>query len=140
VPHYSGSVPPSDGWSDKTIKRWVIGGLVVIGLLIVLTVAGCPQYNVYRRTQDGKAALQEARNSKKVQIEEASANLASERLNAQAEVARARGAAKAIEIEGGKLTADYIRYLWIRQLDLSKSQTIYIPTEAGLPVLEAGKR
>lgn len=124
----------------KRIKRYVIAAIVVVLVLVVGFAAGCPKYNVYKRTQQGKAALQEAVNSKKVQIEEATANLASEKLNAQAEVERAKGAAEAIEIEGGKLTPDYIRYLWIRQLDLSRSQTIYIPTEAGLPVLEAGKR
>jgi hypothetical protein len=112
----------------------------VILFLVAVFAVGCPQYRVYSKTQKGKAALAEARTSKQVQIEEAKANLASESLNAQAEVERAKGAAEAIQIEGGRLTDQYIKYLWVRQQKPGAGQTIYIPTEAGLPVLEAGKR
>lgn len=119
------------------IIKWSTAGLLA---LIVIFAVGCPQYNVYKKQQSGKAVLSEAEYSKQAQIEEAKANLESEKLNAQSEVERAKGAAKAIEIEGGSLTPEYIQYLWIRQLDLSASKTIYIPTEAGLPILEAGKR
>ena len=54
---------------------------------------------------------------------------------------RAKGAAKAIEIENGAITPTYIQYLWVRQQNLSgnNSKIIYIPTEAGLPLLEAGR-
>jgi uncharacterized membrane protein len=121
------------------IAKWGIG---ITLALIVLFAVGCPQYNVYVKEQRGKAALSEAESSKQVQIEEAKANLESEKLNALAEVERAKGAAKAIQIEGGELTTEYIQYLWIRQQKpgVGNTQTIYIPTEAGLPILEAGKR
>jgi len=36
------------------------------------------------------------------------------------------------------LTDTYINYLWVRQLGCNN--TIYIPTEAGMPILEAGHR
>ena len=124
--------------------RSVLIGVVVVVALVVGVIGGAmfvlPQYNKWRKEVSGEGDLAKARSTKLVQIEEANANLQSEILNAKSEVARARGAAKAIEIEGGKLTPEYIQYLWIRQLDLSKSQTIYVPTEAGLPILEAGKR
>ena len=125
---------------NQLIGRLAFWGVVITLALIVLLAVGCPQYNVYVKEQNGKAVLSEAEFSKQAQIEEAKANLESEKLNAQSEVERAKGAAKAIEIEGGSLTPEYIQYLWIRQLDLSQSKTIYIPTEAGLPILEAGKR
>lgn len=118
--------------------------LILAGLAIVAVIAAAmfayPQYKVYSKTQKGEAALAEARTSKQVQIEEAKANLAAEELNARAEVERAKGAAESIKIEGGKLTDQYIKYLWVRQQKPGAGQTIYIPTEAGLPVLEAGKR
>ena len=60
-----------------------------------------------------------------------------EKLNAQAEVVRAQGAAEAIKIENGSLTPTYIQYLWVRQQNSSANKVIYIPTEAGLPILEA---
>ena len=64
----------------------------------------------------------------------------SEKLNAQAEIERAKGAAEAIRIENGSITPTYIQYLWVRQQNLaSDNKVIYIPTEAGLPILEAGR-
>ena len=47
--------------------------------------------------------------------------------------------AEAIEIEGGALTPTYIQYLWVRQNTFSDKTTIYIPTEANLPILEASR-
>lgn len=124
----------------RRVRNWIIGSLVALGVLIVLFMAGCPQYNRYTKEQSGKADLQKAESSKKVAIEEAKANLAAEDLNAEAEVLRAKGAAKAIAIEGGKLTENYIKYLWVRQQKPNAGQIIYVPTEAGLPILEAGQR
>ncbi len=34
----------------------------------------------------------------------------------------------------------YLRYLYIQNLEDSKGQIIYVPTEGGLPILEAGQR
>lgn len=123
----------------KRVRNWIIVAFAVIGLLIALGMVGCPQYNRYTKEQAGKGDLQKAESSKKVAIEEAKANLASEQLNAQAEVIRAKGAAKSIAIEGGNLTPEYIQYLWVRQQKPGAGQIIYVPTEAGLPILEAGR-
>lgn len=122
------------------VRQVAIVGSAVILALIVLFAVGCPQYKVYSREKAGEAALAEARSSKLVQLEEARANLASERLNALAEVERAKGAARAIEIEAGRITPEYIQYLWVRSNRFNNATTIYVPTEAGLPILEAGKR
>ena len=79
--------------------------------------------------------------NRRIRIEEARANLEAEKLNAEAEVERAKGAAQAIKIENGSLSSKYIQYLWVRQQSTLNNKTvIYIPTEANLPILEAGKR
>ena len=96
-----------------------------------------PKYNVWQKGLSGEAQLREAEFSKKVQIEEAVANLEAEKLNAQSEVERAKGMAEAIRIEGGQLTPEYIQYLWVRQNVFNDKTTIYIPTEGNLPILEA---
>jgi len=124
----------------RLTPKVMIAIAVAFFVLIAVVLVGCPQYKVYKRTQDGKAALEEAKQDRQIAIEEAQANLESERLNAEAEVARAKGAAEAIEIEGGQLTDRYIQYLWVRSNDFDQGTTIYIPTETGLPILEAGKR
>lgn len=105
---------------------------VVVGLLV-----GFPIYNVWQREMAGKAELREAEWNRQIQIEEAQANLEAEKLNAEAEVERAKGMAEAIRIEGGSLNKTYIQYLWVRQNKFNDKTTIYIPTEANLPILEA---
>jgi hypothetical protein len=107
-------------------------------LLIVLIFVGIPMYRVWSQEMAGKAEFAKAEQNRKIKIEEAKANLEAEKLNAQAEIERAKGAAQAIEIENGKLTPAYIQYLWVRQQGTnSADKIIYIPTEASLPILEA---
>jgi regulator of protease activity HflC (stomatin/prohibitin superfamily) len=109
--------------------------------LIIGGLAGGPVYRVWSQEMAGKAEFAKAEQNRRIKIEEAKANLEAEKLNAQAEVERAKGAAEAIGIENGKLTETYIRYLWVRQQSTLNDKTvIYIPTEAGVPILEAGKR
>ena len=89
----------------------------------------------------GKAALAQAENERKVLIEEAKARLESARFYAEAEVERAKGVAEAntIVAEGLGGPEGYLRYLWIQKLGDNKQDVIYIPTEAGIPLLEAGR-
>lgn len=125
------------GFSElKVANVWIA---CILGFLLLVTawLAGMPLYRVWSQQKQGQADLAEAEFSKKVQIEEAIANLEAEKLNAQAEVERAKGAAEAIKIEGGSLSERYIQYLWVRQNKFSDKTTIYIPTEANLPILEA---
>ena len=112
---------------------------VIIGLMF-----GVPKYNVWRTKiaiesaqNIGKAEMARAEQNRMIQIEEAKANLESQKLNSLAEIERAKGMAQAIEIENGKLTTKYIQYLWVRNIDKMDGDKIYIATEAGLPILEA---
>ncbi len=126
---------------DKEIKIVNVCFAVVLVFLLIVGISmwGIPQYAVWQQSLSGKAKLKEAEYSRQVQIEEAKANLEAEKLNAESEVARAKGAAEAIEIEGGNLTTQYIQYLWVRQNRFNDKTTIYIPTEANLPILEASR-
>lgn len=125
------------------LKSWVV--LIVTALFLVIGgVGSCmyirPKYNVWQQEMDGKAEFAKAEQNRKIKIEEAKANLEAEKLNAQAEIERAKGAAEAIRIENGSITPAYIQYLWVRQQNANtNNKIIYIPTEAGLPVLEAGR-
>lgn len=114
--------------------------IAVVTLFLILGgVVGCPYYNVWEQEMSGKAEYAKAEQNRKIKIEEAKANLEAEKLNAQAEIVRAKGAAEAIKIENGSITPTYIQYLWVRQQNLSGDNTkvIYIPTETGLPILES---
>jgi hypothetical protein len=128
---------------EINLKSWVV--LIATGLFLILGgVGSCmyviPKYNVWRQEMEGKAEFAKAEQNRKIKIEEAKANLEAEKLNAQAEIERAKGAAEAIRIENGSITPAYIQYLWVRQQNANtNNKIIYIPTEAGLPVLEAGR-
>ena len=119
-------------------------GIILTIILAIAFVAGAmfivPKYNVWKQEMRGKAEFAQAEQNRRIKIEEAKANLEAEKLNAQAEIERAKGAAEAIKIENGSITPTYIQYLWVRQQNAStNNRIIYIPTEAGLPILEAGK-
>src|SRR3954465_3248639 len=100
---------------------------------------GCPQYNIYSSRAAGEAKLAEAEFSRQVAVREAIAERDSAKMHAQAEVERAKGVAAANHIIGNSLQGkeEYLRYLYINSLKNTKNQTIYVPTEAGLPILEA---
>lgn len=129
-----------DSYGDLNGLGYTVVTLLVTTFIVVL-VALCmwvsPKYSVWSKGLKGEASLREAEYSKKILIEEAKANLEAEKLNAEAEIERAKGMAKAMEIENGKLTDEYIKYLWVRSMSGNEANTIYIPTEAGLPILEA---
>lgn len=122
--------------STKSIIWSCVAATVFIAVLLV----GIPYYKVFSAEMNGKAALEEAAQNRKILVEEANAKLEAARLDAQSELIRAEGMAKAIEVENGKLTDRYIQYLWVRNMQENEGTVtrVYIPTEANLPILEAG--
>jgi hypothetical protein len=120
-------------------KHILLTVIVILAFVLVL-MFGMPVYRVWQQEMRGKAEFAQAEQNRKIKVEEARANLEAEKLNALAEVERARGAAEAIKIENGTLTDRYIQYLWVRnQNNLSDKTVIYIPTEGNLPIMEAGR-
>lgn len=120
------------------ITAGAVWSLVLVCVAVIMFfLFGVPRYRVWQQEMKGRAELAQAEQNRQIKIEEAKANLEAEKLNAQAEVVRAQGAAEAIKIENGSLTPTYIQYLWVRQQNTSANKIIYIPTEAGLPILEA---
>ena len=111
-------------------------------VMVAVVMVGMPVYNVWTKEMSGKADLANAEWSKQIAIEEAKAELESASLKAAAEVERAKGVAEANAIIGDSLKDNdaYLRYLWIQGLHDGSSETIYIPTEANLPILEAGRK
>ncbi len=116
-----------------------LSGAFAFMAVIALGMWGCPQYNVYQQGLAGEAALARAEQDRQILIREAAAKKDSAVMLAEAEVLRARGVAEANEIIAGGLggAEGYLRYLWIQALAENDSDVIYIPTEAGMPILEA---
>lgn len=118
-----------------------LGTIFVLGF-VAFGMYGCPQYNVYTQSMTGKAELANADYSKQVAVQSAQAKKDSAQLLADAAVIQAQGVAKANQIIGDSLKGNeaYLRYLWIDKLDTDKAQVIYVPTEANMPLMEAGRR
>ena len=130
-------------------SRNIFSLAAAIALLLIVVVGGglgsCAAYNsvrVWNAETAGEAELAQASSNRRIAVLEAQALMDSAKLKADAEVERARGVAEANKIvaEGLGGPEGYLRYLYINNLENSKGQVIYIPTEAGLPILEAGKR
>ncbi len=124
--------------------------------LMSITLTSCWQFSRDQAEKDaeskGRQILLEAESSKKAMIEEAkaeneAASLKAEaqvkiaKAQAQVEIERAKGVAEANRIIGQSLKGndEYLKYLMIQGLNEGKGERIYIPTEAGLPILEAKK-
>ena len=125
-----------------------------MALFAIISLSSCYDFSREQQIKDaeakGKSILIEAENSKKAIIEQARAeNEAAEleaksrviraKAEADAEIERARGVAEANKIIGESLKGnnEYLKYLMIQGLNDGKGERIYIPTEAGLPILEA---
>lgn len=124
---------------------WVLRGVAWVGMVLIggtcLTLWGSPNYRVYEQRLAGEAKLREAESSRQVQIEDAKGKEQAAKLLANSEIERARGVAEANKIIGDSLknNPDYLTWLWIEQVNANGNTVFYIPTEAGMPILEAGR-
>ena len=132
---------------DSDSVRGGVFAIAVIGLIISGTVWafwGWPSYQVYAQTQAGQAALRSAEYTRQIAELDAKAAIVKAQGDAQAEVERAKGAAEANKVLADSLAGkeEYLNYLYIQMLRESNGsgrEIIYIPTEGGLPLLEAGR-
>lgn len=116
----------------------------IVAALILTLMFGLPVYKVWQQEMEGKAEMAKAEQNRKILIEEARARFESEKLNAQAEIERAKGMAEAMRIENGSLNETYNQYLFIRSLEKladkgSLPQIIYLPSQGMLPVMDLHK-
>ena len=117
-------------------KKMLFFGVLILIPLIALGMWGCPQYKVWSSGLSGKAQLERAKQSRQILIEQARAEKESAKLRAEA-----------IEIVG-KAAKAYPEYRYQEFLgafaealkDGKMNQVVYVPTEANVPIMEAGKR
>ncbi|MFW1859046.1 hypothetical protein [Acinetobacter defluvii] len=122
---------------QKNLDIFVLlfGGLFFI-VLILLFMFGWPHYKVWKQGMDGQAALAEAEQSRMIQVQVAKAELESAKLRAEA-----------IKLVG-QAAKDYPEYRKQEFIgafgealrDGKIQQIIYVPTEANIPIVEAGNK
>jgi hypothetical protein len=126
----------------------IIFALAVTVGVILLCMFALPQYHVWSSKKAGEAILAKAESERLVRVAEAQGKVNASTLEAQAEINRAEGAAKANQILGQSLNPLVLQYLWIRALEENgnsqgEKQVIYIPTDTktglpmGLPITES---
>jgi hypothetical protein len=125
---------------------------IVAVILAIGSLTSCYDFNRKQerldRENEGKGILMKAKYEKQAKIEEAKANYESAKLEAQTKQIRAESNSKANAIEAlAKAKAikfvsdaiqnnpDYIKYIMVDGM-YNHGKTIYIPTEAGLPIIE----
>jgi len=128
----------SDGLGFAALGTVVVGGAM-------FAMFALPQYSVYSNRLAGEAELAHAEFSKQVAVQTAKAKLEAAKLDAETAVVQANGIANANKILADSLGGPegYLRWKYIEMLQetAGKGQTtIYIPTEAGLPILEAARQ
>ncbi len=113
----------------------IVGIVIVCIVLIIGSIVGIRYYNVWSMEMQGKAKLAEASQSRMIQVEQA-----------KGEVEAAKMRAEAIVIVG-QATKDFPEY---RQQEFvgafaealkegNIQQIMYVPTEANIPITEAGR-
>lgn len=125
---------------DITSIVWV--ALVVI-VLIGWALFGMPMWRVWAQRKQGEADLQQAHKEQQIQVSKAQGRLDAAAINKQAAIIEAQAVAAQIETIGQTLTKHdlYLKWQWIKMMEeRPESSVIYVPTEANLPILEAGKR
>lgn len=123
-------------YKNQTVTwYWTKRIAAVSVLLVVAIMAVYPVYRVWSADMSGRAKLAESENSRKVLIEQA---------RAEQEAASMRAGAIAIVGEAAKKYPEYRQQEFLgafaEALKEGKiNQIMYVPTEASIPITEAGR-
>lgn len=140
--YHSGNSPTPSRDAGRLVRWVVYAALGVIGLLIgiilLFRIVG-PQLNLYKANTEKQAVIAEQRAESEAAEYRAKSQVIQAQALADAEVIRAQGIAEANRIIAESITPEYVDYLFVRALETTDNQVIYVATEAGLPVLEASR-
>lgn len=139
--------------SNFGVAGAIIGFAVAIAIFVGIIfglIAGWQTMRVWIAETSGRAEYARAEQNRQITVleaqaaneaatQQAEAKIKIETANASAEIERAKGVAEANRIISDSLKGNesYLHYLWIQEL--RGANAIYVPTEAGLPIMEAGR-
>ena len=119
----------------KDYVKYGLIGLVTLVSVMFSIAALSSWYNVWSMEMAGKARLAEASQSRMIQVEQAKAEKESAILRAEAIAIVGQAAKDYPEYR----TQEYIGAFAEALKEGKMSQIVYIPTEAGMPILEASR-
>lgn len=113
-------------------------GYIIVGLLFIAFLFWAfPTWNVWAAHMSGKADLAQAQNEQQCRVAEAKGRRDAATLNKEAAIIEAEAVAEQIKRIGEGLTKHdlYLKWQWIKMMEDRDGETIYVPTEASLPIL-----
>lgn len=135
---------PTDvtAFASGSIEAWIVLAAGIVTFFLILIFWIWPVYNVWASRKSGQADLAEAQYEQQIQIAEAEGRYNAAALNKKAAVIEAEAVSEQITIIGEHLKQHdlYLRWQWIEMMKHRDGETIYVPTEANLPILEAIRR
>ena len=123
----------------KQLGVAVAGVIVLIIIIIGIFFGGAlvyRNYNVWSMEMQGKAKLAEASQSRQIQVEQARGEKEAAVLRAEAIAIVGEAAKKYPEYRQQEFIGAFAEALGSDRIQ----QIIYVPTEAGIPITEAGRR
>ena len=132
----------TDSITLGTVLELLVSAIV---LILLWSLIGYPKWRVWAAHQLGLADLAAAKNEQQIQIAQAQSRLDAATLNKKAAIIEAEAVAEQVAKIGAELTHHdlYLRWQWIKMMEDAHagndSTIIYVPTEANLPILEAGR-
>lgn len=138
-------------------RRYFRWGMWAIVLIVVMSLGGCfgykaanPKLNLYKSNTEKQAVIKEQEAISEAEVfaaekrvvaaqAEAEAKLIDANAEAERRVIEAKSIAESQEIIAATLTPEYLKWRFYEVLAENESDVIYVPTESGLPITEAGR-
>jgi regulator of protease activity HflC (stomatin/prohibitin superfamily) len=123
---------------DQTTARMTAGGFLILLVLAIIvgSMAGCPQYYVYTARLQGEAIEAKSKGSRQAIVSQAQAEKDAAQLRADAVKIMGQAAKDFPEYRQQEFIGAFAEAL----KEGNVQQIIYVPTEAGIPITEAGRR
>lgn len=119
----------------SSIVGWIVGGVFGLLACVAFGLWFFPTYGVWQAGLSGKAALMRAEQEKQIQIEQAKAELESAKLRAEAIKIVGQASKDFPEYRTQEFIGAFGEAIKAGAID----QIIYVPTEANIPIVEAGR-
>jgi len=113
----------------------IVASVMAVVLLAGLGFFGFPMWNVWQAGQSGEASLKRAEQTRKILVTQAQAEKDSAVLRAEAIAIVGKAAKEFPEYRQQEFLGAFAEALKEGNI----SQIMYIPTEAGIPITEAGR-
>lgn len=115
---------------------WIVVAIFSLFIFVGALMIGLPQYKVWQQGLSGKANLAKAEQERRILIEQAKAEEESASIRARAIKIVGQAAKDFPEYRVQEFMGAFAEALQSGEID----QIIYVPTEANIPLMEAGKR